>query len=147
MQLDVQSRVLAQCIMAVTSRVSTHPALVGADVSDAQLAGFLSSGNLMMTPGLDLRELGRRRDPMCRRLHDEACQLAHEAGIMMVASEENAASLYLLDFLESCTSSRLQFFPAIYLRSASYEPIRQPDDVDRRNDLADAIACRVRGVR
>ena len=57
MQLDVQSRVLAQCIMAVTSRVSTHPALVGADVSDAQLAGFLSSGNLMMTPGLDLREL------------------------------------------------------------------------------------------
>ncbi|KAI5895868.1 uncharacterized protein SCHCODRAFT_02537367 [Schizophyllum commune H4-8] len=103
-QLDVQSRVLAQCIMAVTSRVSTHPALVGADVSDAQLAGFLSSGNLMMTPGLDLRELGRRRDPICRRLHEEACQLAHEAGIMMMASEENAASLYLLDFLESSTN-------------------------------------------
>ncbi|KAL1741970.1 hypothetical protein HDZ31DRAFT_44273 [Schizophyllum fasciatum] len=103
-QLDAHSRVLAHCIMAVTARVSTHPMFVGSDATDAQLAGFLSSGNLMMMPGLDLRELGRRRDALCRRLHEEACQLAHAAGITTVTTEENAASCYLLDFLESSTN-------------------------------------------
>ncbi|KAL1741973.1 hypothetical protein HDZ31DRAFT_8849, partial [Schizophyllum fasciatum] len=97
--------VLAYSIMAVTARVSTHPMLIGADVSDTQLLQFLASGNVMITPGLDLRELGRRRDALCRRLQDEACRLAFEAGVTVVTSEENAASCYLLDFLESSTNS------------------------------------------
>ncbi|KAI5895866.1 uncharacterized protein SCHCODRAFT_02573899 [Schizophyllum commune H4-8] len=104
-QLDAHSCVLAHCIVAVTARVSTHPMLIGADVTDTQLLEFLSSGNLMITPGLDLRELGRRRDTICRGLHDEACWLAREAGITIYTSEENAASCYLLDFLESSTHS------------------------------------------
>ena len=100
-------RVLAQAIIAVTARASTNPLIVGADVDDAQLVDLLSSGNLMVTPGLDLRQLGRRRDAICRRLQDEACQAAFETGITMVTSEENAASCYLLDFLESCMSVSL----------------------------------------
>ncbi|KAL1727415.1 hypothetical protein EV714DRAFT_253939 [Schizophyllum commune] len=102
-RLDTHMRVLAQAIIAVTARASTNPLIVGADVDDAQLVDFLSSGNLMVTPGLDLRQLGRRRDAICRRLQDEACQAAFETGITMVTSEENAASCYLLDFLESST--------------------------------------------
>ncbi|KAL1678168.1 hypothetical protein EV122DRAFT_290533 [Schizophyllum commune] len=104
-QLDAHSCVLAHCIIAVTARVSTHPMLIGADVTDTQLLEFLSSGNLMIIPGLDLRELGRRRDAICRGLHEEARRLAREAGITIYTSEENAASCYLLDFLESSTHS------------------------------------------
>ncbi|KAL1746550.1 hypothetical protein HDZ31DRAFT_33918 [Schizophyllum fasciatum] len=103
-QLQPHACVLAYCIMAVTARVSTHPMLIGADVTDTQLVQFLASGNVMITPGLDLREFGRRRDAFCRRLHDEAGRLAVEAGVTVMTSEETAASCYLLDFLESSTN-------------------------------------------
>ncbi|KAL1748675.1 hypothetical protein HDZ31DRAFT_29208 [Schizophyllum fasciatum] len=103
-QLHPHSCVLAYSIMAVTAHVSTHPMLIGADVTDTQLLQFLASGNVMITPGLDLREFGRRRDAFCRRLQDEACRLAFEAGVTAVTSQETAASCYLLDFLESSTN-------------------------------------------
>ncbi|KAL1678164.1 hypothetical protein EV122DRAFT_212497 [Schizophyllum commune] len=101
-RLDAHGRVLAYCVMAVTARISTHPMLIGADVTDAHILQFLSSGNLSITPGLDLRELGRNRNAFCRRLYDEACKLAFSTGVSVISSEETAASCYLLDFLESC---------------------------------------------
>ncbi|KAL1745602.1 hypothetical protein HDZ31DRAFT_36108 [Schizophyllum fasciatum] len=103
-QLQPHASVLAYSIMAVTARVSTHPLLIGADVTDTRLVQFLASGNVMITPGLDLREFGRRRDAFCRRLHDEARKLAHETGVTVVTSEETAATCYLLDFLEASTN-------------------------------------------
>ncbi|KAL1694116.1 hypothetical protein GGG16DRAFT_47892 [Schizophyllum commune] len=104
-RLDAHARVLAYCVMAVTARISTHPMLIGADVTDAHILQFLSSGNLSITPGLDLRELGRNRNAFCRRLYDEACKLAFSTGVSVISSEETAASCYLLDFLESSTMS------------------------------------------
>ncbi|KAL1751097.1 hypothetical protein FB107DRAFT_294138 [Schizophyllum commune] len=101
-RLDAHARVLAYCVMAATARISTHPMLIGADVTDARILQFLSSGNLSITPGLDLRELGRNRNAFCRRLYDEACKLAFSTGVSVISSEETAASCYLLDFLESC---------------------------------------------
>ncbi|KAI4524823.1 hypothetical protein K525DRAFT_193094 [Schizophyllum commune Loenen D] len=101
-RLDAHACVLAYCVMAVTARISTHPMLIGADVTDARILQFLSSGNLSITPGLDLRELGRNRNAFCRRLYDEACKLAFSTGVSVISSEETAASCYLLDFLESC---------------------------------------------
>ncbi|KAL1658983.1 hypothetical protein GGF50DRAFT_66217 [Schizophyllum commune] len=103
-RLDAHARVLAYCVMAVTARISTHPMLIGADVTDAHILQFLSSGNLSITPGLDLRELGRNRNAFCRRLYDEACKLAFSTGVSVISSEETAASCYLLDFLESCAA-------------------------------------------
>ena len=95
-RLDAHTRVLAYCVMAVTARISTHPMLIGADVTDARILQFLSSGDLSITPGLDLRELGRNRNAFCRRLYDEACKLAFSTGVSVISSEETAASCYLL---------------------------------------------------
>ncbi|KAI5895872.1 uncharacterized protein SCHCODRAFT_01122669 [Schizophyllum commune H4-8] len=104
-RLDAHARVLAYCVMAVTARISTHPMFIGADVTDALVLQFLSSGNLAITPGLDLRELGRNRNAFCRDLYDEACKVAFSTGVSVISSEETAAACYLLDFLESSTNS------------------------------------------
>ena len=76
--------------------------LIGTDVTDPRVLRFLASGNLVVTPGLDLRELGRARDAQCKRLYDEACSLATDTGVSMAPAEESAAGYYILDFLESC---------------------------------------------
>ncbi|TRM58190.1 hypothetical protein BD626DRAFT_512488 [Schizophyllum amplum] len=100
-QLAPKERVLAHCIMAVTALVSTHPSLVGADMSDPQFASFLTSASVMTTPGIDLRKLGQRRSALSHRLHQEASRLALEVGITSITTETNAASCYLLEFLEA----------------------------------------------
>ena len=104
-RLDAPARFLAACILALTARISTHPMLIGTDVTDPRVLRFLASGNLVVTPGLDLRELGRARDAQCKRLYDEACRLATDTGVSMVPTEESAAGYYILDFLESCKSA------------------------------------------
>ncbi|KAL1741964.1 hypothetical protein HDZ31DRAFT_44292 [Schizophyllum fasciatum] len=139
-RLHPHACVLAYSIMAVTARVSTHPMLIGADVSDTQLLEFLASGNVMITPGLDLRELGRRRDPLCRRLQDEACRLAFEAGVTVVTSEENAASCYLLDFLESSTNPHDN--PMTWTAAMMWH-IRTLAESEERGELFSVNHCRL----
>uniref|UniRef100_D8Q2G5 Zn(2)-C6 fungal-type domain-containing protein n=1 Tax=Schizophyllum commune (strain H4-8 / FGSC 9210) TaxID=578458 RepID=D8Q2G5_SCHCM len=138
-RLDAHARVLAYCVMAVTARISTHPMFIGADVTDALVLQFLSSGNLAITPGLDLRELGRNRNAFCRDLYDEACKVAFSTGVSVISSEETAAACYLLDFLESCAlrSRFLVLTHVIHLARQSSERLIGPHA--RRFPLDEAV--------
>ncbi|KAJ7267333.1 hypothetical protein C8J57DRAFT_1717722 [Mycena rebaudengoi] len=97
-QLDLlppQSRVLAICIIALASLISFDEAVLGPgprpeSFSDTQF--FLSDA--------DARSCATRRAPACRALHLEALKAAWDAKIMLEVSRENAASCYILSYLE-----------------------------------------------
>ncbi|KAJ7205658.1 hypothetical protein C8J57DRAFT_369441 [Mycena rebaudengoi] len=93
--LPTQSRVLAICIIALTSLISFDEAVLGSgprpqSFSDTQF--FLSDA--------DARSCAARRAPACRALHLEALKAAWDAKIMLEVSVENAASCYILSYLE-----------------------------------------------
>ncbi|KAJ7290429.1 hypothetical protein C8J57DRAFT_1275878 [Mycena rebaudengoi] len=97
-QLDLlppQARVLAICIIAVASLISFDKAVLGSgpcpqSFSDTQF--FLSDA--------DARSCATRRAAACRGLRLEALRAAWNAKIMLEVSRENAASCYLLSYLE-----------------------------------------------
>ncbi|KAJ7264501.1 hypothetical protein B0H12DRAFT_1321427 [Mycena haematopus] len=97
-----QSRVLALCIIAVTSLSSFHESVLGPGPrpqSFEDLEFFLSSP--------DLGGCGVRRAATYRALRANAVVAAREIGIMFEATEVNAASCFLLDFLEQTDTSGL----------------------------------------
>ncbi|KAJ6475955.1 hypothetical protein C8R47DRAFT_1323683 [Mycena vitilis] len=95
--LEPQSRVLALCIIALTSLLSSHEAILGPGYRPASLAD-----PLFFSSKTEVRNCGARRASRCRALHAAALRAAWDTGIMLQVSNENAASCFLLDSLEQC---------------------------------------------
>ncbi|SGY86058.1 BQ5605_C009g05797 [Microbotryum silenes-dioicae] len=101
--LPPQAEVLAYTIMALTSRLSSHPYILG-DGPPAPAFESLTSQSLKERP--DLQAFGARRDAVCEKMRAKAVQLAWERGTLVEASEETMASCHLLDILESRTNTK-----------------------------------------
>ncbi|KAL1682734.1 hypothetical protein EV122DRAFT_274116 [Schizophyllum commune] len=101
--LAPQERILILCFLAFSSLVSVNPFYVGHDANghrfpDTHLRWEKVNSGYM--EDVDLREVGRRRRPICVRLYGEAVRQAHQDGITSLASKENAASCFLLNMLD-----------------------------------------------
>ncbi|KAF5336748.1 hypothetical protein D9758_016267 [Tetrapyrgos nigripes] len=101
--LSPQEYVLVHCIFALTSTVSTDPLIIGPETLPVECIDILTTSYPMKKIRRDLREIGRRRESvgMCHQLRAEALRLAHNEGIAVWVSPENAASCCLLDTLLS----------------------------------------------
>jgi hypothetical protein len=93
--LPPQSRVLALCIIAVSSLISFHEVILG---PEPRPGSFFDP--LFFSSKTEVRNCGRRRAEACRALHAAALKAAWDAGIMLQVSNENAASCFLLELLE-----------------------------------------------
>lgn len=116
--LAPQERILILCFLAFSSLVSVNPFYVGHDANghtfpDRHLRWEKVNSGYM--EGIDLREVGRRRRPICLRFYGEAVRQAHQDGITSLASKENAASCFLLNILD--VSKYILSFPRPHLIS------------------------------
>ncbi|KAJ7232021.1 hypothetical protein C8J57DRAFT_1384479, partial [Mycena rebaudengoi] len=82
-RLQPQTRVLAYCVMALSSSISFHKLVIG---PGSQPESFTDSS--VFYRGADLREYGVRSSPATR-------------SIVLEASEDNAASCFLLELLDT----------------------------------------------
>ena len=87
------STVLFSVILALASRVSDHPLLVGA------AAPSIHALSTAVRDGSDLSEFGRRRENACKAMTDKAVRLADSRSIWRKPSIANMASLLLLEGL------------------------------------------------
>ncbi|KAJ6619445.1 hypothetical protein B0H10DRAFT_2025620 [Mycena sp. CBHHK59/15] len=101
--LPPEMRVLALCVMALSSMISFDEAILGPGPRPTSF-----TDHTVFCPGADLRAYGVRRAPMCRALHAQAFAAACDARIHLQSSEVNAGSCFILDVLEGRdeTSSR-----------------------------------------
>lgn len=84
--------------MALTSRISSHPLIVGHGFAAPEYETLSSMP--LLSPSMNLREFGRRRENMCAQFKDNAVRMIWERGISVVGGEENAATCHLMDVLE-----------------------------------------------
>ncbi|KAL1706809.1 hypothetical protein EV121DRAFT_278558 [Schizophyllum commune] len=101
--LAPQERVLTTCLLAFASLVSVNPFYVGHDANghkfpDTHLCWEKVNSGYM--EAIDIREIGRRRIPVCTRFYGEAVRQAHQDGITSFAQKENAVSCMLLNMLD-----------------------------------------------
>ncbi|KAJ6628179.1 hypothetical protein B0H10DRAFT_1991699 [Mycena sp. CBHHK59/15] len=99
--LPAQSWVLARCIIALSSLISFHEVVLGDGPRPESFTdeAFFSSRSHVLS-------CGARRSATHRALHTEALRAAWDSGVMLQVSNENAASCFLLDILESMDSCR-----------------------------------------
>ncbi|GAA6048800.1 hypothetical protein JCM3770_003627 [Rhodotorula araucariae] len=95
--LPPQTEVLALVTIALTARLSSHPALFE--------PGQAVPPHTALTPAVlasqpDLREFGQRREGMCEELRRRAVDMAWRRGTMVRTCEDSMASCYLLEMLE-----------------------------------------------
>ncbi|GAA5940190.1 Zn(II)2Cys6 transcription factor domain-containing protein [Sporobolomyces koalae] len=95
--LPPQAEVLAHAMIALTSRLSSHPALFS---PGSNIPSFESLTPAAFARDRDLREFGRRRDEACEKLRKKAVKLAWDRGTLVESTEETMASCYLLEMLE-----------------------------------------------
>ncbi|KAJ6626749.1 hypothetical protein B0H10DRAFT_2185707 [Mycena sp. CBHHK59/15] len=93
--LPPQPRVLAYCVCALASSIAFDPAVLG---PGPRPTSFTDHSVFMR--GADLRAYGVRRAPVVRTLHARALRLACEAGVLLEATEDNAASCAILELLD-----------------------------------------------
>ncbi|KAF7345296.1 Zn(2)-C6 fungal-type domain-containing protein [Mycena sanguinolenta] len=101
--LPPQSRVLALCIVAYGSLWSFHTSVLG---NGPHPESFLD--HAFFASRQELLHCGVRRAPAYRALRAQAQKAAWEIGAILVPSNENAASCYLLDLMNQndlCSSS------------------------------------------
>jgi hypothetical protein len=99
--LPPQSRVLALCSLAYASLSLFHPSVLG---DGPRPESFLDHSFFSLST--ELLACGVRRAPAYHALRSEALKAAWEIGIILLPSNENAASCYLLDLMEQSTSSK-----------------------------------------
>jgi hypothetical protein len=107
--LDPQTEVLARVTIALTSRLSSHPALFSSSASGSPIPAFESLTPEYLASRRDLREYGRRREGVCEGLRRRAVEMAWERGTLVKTTEESMASCYLLEMLEGRASASLPF--------------------------------------
>ncbi|KAJ7785488.1 hypothetical protein B0H14DRAFT_309224 [Mycena olivaceomarginata] len=93
--LPPQSRVLALCSVAYASLSSFHPAVLG---DGPRPESFLDHDFFSLSP--ELLGWGIRRGLAYRALRSQALKAAWEVGIILLPTNENTASCYLLDLME-----------------------------------------------
>ncbi|GAA5891855.1 hypothetical protein JCM6882_007384 [Rhodosporidiobolus microsporus] len=98
--LAPQTEVLARVTIALTSRLSSHPALFLTSPSSSRIPPFESLTPEYVASHRDLREFGRRREPACEELRRRAVDLAWKRGTLVQTCEESMASCYLLELIE-----------------------------------------------
>ncbi|KAJ7722073.1 hypothetical protein DFH07DRAFT_783962 [Mycena maculata] len=86
--LPAQWRVLAYCVIALSTTVSFHCAIIGPGPQPPSL-----TDHAIFFHGNDLRSYDLRRAPVCRKLHTCAQRLARKFGVMLEVSEDNIASV------------------------------------------------------
>ncbi|KAF8166880.1 hypothetical protein K438DRAFT_1983927 [Mycena galopus ATCC 62051] len=102
--LPPQSRVVALCIISVTSLASFHESILRPGPRPKSF-----TDHEFFTSSADLRGCGVRRTSAHRALRVKAIRSACEIGVMLEPTEENALLCCLLDLLDqsdSCGSSR-----------------------------------------
>ncbi|KAK7464271.1 hypothetical protein VKT23_006436 [Stygiomarasmius scandens] len=99
--LPPQERVLVHCIHAITAITSTDPFIVGPGPLPPECQNITTTLYPVKTIKVDLREVGRRRESICQQLRVEALRQAQLEGTAITLSQENAASCYLLDALQT----------------------------------------------
>ncbi|KAJ7201201.1 hypothetical protein B0H12DRAFT_1163876 [Mycena haematopus] len=93
--LSPPSRVLALCSVAYASLFVFHASVLG---DGPRPESYLDTTFFSSSP--ELLGCGVRRAPAYRALRSEALKAAWEVGIILLPSNENAASCYLLDLME-----------------------------------------------
>ena len=101
-------QVLALVTIALSSRLSSHPALFSPGASPIPSCASLTPDVLATQP--DLREFGHRRESACEDLRRRAVDLAWRRGTLVETCDESLASCYLLEMLEGCASPSLSLF-------------------------------------
>ncbi|KPV73137.1 uncharacterized protein RHOBADRAFT_55358 [Rhodotorula graminis WP1] len=96
--LPPQAEVLALVTIALSSRLSSHPALFSPGASSIPSCTTLTPDVLATQP--DLREFGHRREAACEDLRRRAVELAWQRGTLVETCDESLASCYLLEMLE-----------------------------------------------
>ncbi|GAA5895497.1 hypothetical protein JCM8208_005248 [Rhodotorula glutinis] len=102
--LPPQAEVLALVTIALSSRLSSHPALFspggggGPPTTAIPSCASLTPDVLATQP--DLREFGQRREAACDDLRRRAVDLAWRRGTLVETCDESLASCYLLEMLE-----------------------------------------------
>ncbi|KAJ6578628.1 hypothetical protein DFH09DRAFT_1030488 [Mycena vulgaris] len=109
-QLPTQLRVLAHCVVAISASISIDHAILGPGPQPASLAD-----RSVFLRGADLRSYGVRRAPMYHVLRAQALQIACEADIFLEPSEDNAASCFFIEFLESEKEAKSRPWAVAYL--------------------------------
>ncbi|KAJ7074520.1 hypothetical protein C8F01DRAFT_1100739 [Mycena amicta] len=111
-RLTPQARVLAICIICAGTLVSFHPFILNGNApesfADEEYFGINDDdeepSNMntheKATLRARLRHCGISRASLYRALRDDALRAAWEAGVLLQATNENAASCYFLDMLE-----------------------------------------------
>lgn len=96
--------------MALTSRLSSHPFIVGqgplAPAFESLTPSYLASHK-------DLRVYGQRREEVCAKMREKAVRLAWERGTLVESSEESMACCHLLEMLEGSESISHLYFPPL----------------------------------
>ncbi|KAM0753729.1 hypothetical protein T439DRAFT_322619 [Meredithblackwellia eburnea MCA 4105] len=95
--LPAQAEVLAHTMIALTARLTSDPVIMG---DGDPVPSFESLTPQYLATHKDLREFGKRREEMCRKLRDKAVRLAWERGTLVESCEESMACCHLLEMLE-----------------------------------------------
>ncbi|BGP51946.1 hypothetical protein JCM10450v2_007906 [Rhodotorula kratochvilovae] len=95
--IGVRGRVLACVTIALTARLSSHPALF---TPGQGVPSYTTLTPAVLATQPDLREFGQRREGICEELRRRAVDLAWRRGTMVQTCEESMASCYLLEMLE-----------------------------------------------
>ncbi|GJN94038.1 hypothetical protein Rhopal_007101-T1 [Rhodotorula paludigena] len=96
--LPPHTEVLACITIALSARLSSHPALFADGASAIPSYQSLTPAFLETSP--DLREFGIRRQAACEKLRRRAVDLAWRRGVLVHTSEETMSCCYLLEMLE-----------------------------------------------
>ena len=96
-------QVLAHTIIALTSRLSSHPAILGAGVA---APSFEALTEAYLAENKDLRQYGQRREEVCNKLRQKAVKMSWERGTLVHSCEESMACCFLLEMLEGRNSPK-----------------------------------------
>ncbi|KAJ7055640.1 hypothetical protein C8F01DRAFT_1158845 [Mycena amicta] len=101
--LPPQARVLALCVICSASRASYHPVVLGD--SSPRPQSFFDLEFFQTASKAEILDCGTRRAHVFELLRTQALKAAWDEGIVLQASNENAASCYLLDLMDQSDSS------------------------------------------
>lgn len=102
--LPSYEQILAHTIIALTSRLSSHPLLLTPGPPAPPFEAINLSA--LSLPNKDLRIFGRRRQAACSKLREQAVRIANERGAMVETCEDSMACCFLLEMLEERRASR-----------------------------------------
>ncbi|ORY90265.1 hypothetical protein BCR35DRAFT_299868 [Leucosporidium creatinivorum] len=130
--LPPSTRAFAACVVALTALQSIDPAILGPGPVPASFEELGSRGSV------DWASFGLRRERACRSLRREAFKAAMASDVLLVATEENAATCCMLDILDlgfgDFPTSRSRPWSGAYLSHVQVLASAQEEDQGMRDD-------------